>query len=80
MMTRELLQMALDALWDCMNSHGDADWSKVDATMSKIRVHLAKPAPDPVAWVSARHDEPYDGLQWFKDDYSSTPLYRKDQL
>ena len=45
MTTRELLQTALDALWDCMNSHGDADWSNVDATMNKIRAHLAKPAP-----------------------------------
>ena len=43
MNTRELLQMALDALWDCMNSHGDADWSNVDATMNALRAHLAKP-------------------------------------
>ena len=77
MKTRELLQMALDALWDCMNSHEDADWSNVDATMNKIRVHLAKPAPDPVAWKDTNygnlHHQSFDIL-------NDIPLYTKDQL
>jgi hypothetical protein len=78
MNTRELLQLALSALEDCDKS--DRAWFSDVVLLNKIRAHLEKTEPEPVAWVHAEKDEPYDGLQWFKDSYSNTPLFTKEQL
>ena len=78
MTTRELLQMALEALEDATHCiEGEWGGRPYDDTMESIRAHLAKPEPEPVAQI----DE-FGVFKDLTDDYlpDGTRLYLKDQL
>ena len=81
MTTRELLQMALDALESLHREMGLVEAERT--ALEAIRAHLAKPEPEPVAWEMWKDGEQY-AIKYAKDDrgfpYSWVPLYRKDQL
>ena len=89
MTTRELLQMALEALEEC----ADGVYFRYQAkeTITAIRAHLAKPEPEPVAWMF-QHDETgrttcidswqvENGFEQLNPRLEKVcPLFTKDQL
>ena len=88
MTTRELLQMALEALKDGNGLAADLN-SKgcFDEEITAISAHLAKPEPEPVAWVR-RHPDGALTAEFLEHDVIEpvrknsgawVPLYTKDQ-
>jgi hypothetical protein len=73
MTTRELLQMALDAIDERRSLSGET--AKEYYVAHQIRAHLAKPEPEPVAW-----EDNLGNLTRYKSKYAMRPLYTKDQL
>jgi hypothetical protein len=82
-MSREVMQMALDALEDDVDSITHA--SVVYSTIEALRAELAKPEPEPVMWIwtdiygvrGANYVEP-DPKSCNK--FNVEPLYRKDDV
>ena len=79
MTTRELLQMALEALGQVKTfSHTTPQGRAITA----IRTHLAKPEPEPVVWMYYEHPD-HEAVFGHPDGYhpnDATPLYTKEQL
>jgi hypothetical protein len=77
--TRELLEQALEALYDTREIDEPAS-----GLMNRIRAHLAKSEPVPVAWewvnpdkgLMVDHNEPPE----YEEAFEIRPLYTKDQL
>ena len=85
-MNRELLQQALDALEKLSKlGNGDHDGNSegnviAQEARNKLRAHLAKPEPEPVAWINARGDY-CEVIR--KDTVLGThtlPLYRREDV
>ena len=75
--TRELLQMALDALDELRTLSGET--AKEYYVAHQIRAHLAKPEPVPVAWGHRKHRF----CCWSAPEHMDgefTPFYTKEQL
>jgi hypothetical protein len=73
-MSREVMQQALDAL-----IHNYPTEYRQDA-VTVLRAELAKPEPEPVAWINARGD--YCEVSRPDTVYGShtIPLYRKEEM
>jgi len=72
MMTRELLQQALDAL-ENFAYHGKAvGWADV---ATSIRAHLTQPEPKPIAWVNINKHGDITRTSNKRDAWAKTPLY-----
>ncbi len=71
--TRELLQEILD----------DLEMEIYHVPIKKLRAHLAKPEPVPVAWALINSDSECEQIEWgempFEDD-CFVPLFTKAQL
>ena len=74
--TRELLQQALDALYDTREIDEPAS-----GLMNRIRYHLEKPEPEPVAWM-VLYEGKCMGFLPHKHDGSIPviPVFTKEQL
>jgi hypothetical protein len=81
--TRELLQQALDALYDTREIGEPAS-----GLMHRIRSHLAKPEPKPVAWMTedkgngqyAMWGQKPTSDYWLNHPEKLIPLFTKEQL
>jgi hypothetical protein len=79
MTTRELLQMALDALNEHCRKH---------PTTEALRAHLAKTEPEPVAWMTedtgngqyAMWGQKPMSEYWINNPDKLIPLFTKEQL
>ena len=78
MTTRELLQMALNAL-EYQIENFPLEAPRLLPPIGEIRAHLAKPEPEPVAGVSLDGGSPQLHSKRCLPD-GNTPLYTKDQL
>ena len=84
--TRELLQQALSALEDCDKS--DRAWFSDVVLLNKIRAHLEKPEPEPVAWMTedkgngqyAMWGQKPTSDYWLNHPEKLIPLFTKDKL
>ena len=81
MTTRELLQQALKVQMDMQEGH--VELNELLDSINNISAHLAKPEPEPVAWLLKTI--PPDGYPFtenptFADRFNGIPLYTKDQL
>ncbi len=79
-MNRELLEQALDALKDCLGNGDCADFAKVMSCMNALRAELAKPEPEPVAFLDKRDGCLLSAEYGYADAPNWKPLYTKDQL
>ena len=79
MPTRELLQMALEALKDANGLAADLN-SKgcFDEEITAIRAHLEKSEPEPVAWM-VQYEGKCMGFTPYPEA-NSVPVFTKDQL
>ena len=82
MTTRELLEMALDALESCINDpkmrHTDTVHYQIQDAEKALRAHLAKPEPEPVAWM---HPTSPDCISTHSHAYANgVPLYRREDV
>jgi hypothetical protein len=73
--------MALDAIM----AHGDFAYNDITDAYEAIRAHLAKPEPEPVAWMDTEIGKTTTNLQQANVMRAITagevlPLYTKDQL
>ena len=81
--TRELLQQALEAMetsW-VLGLRTKESIDNFEATITTIRAHLAKPEPEPAAWMGHNADGT-NYLSWRNTTNrdKKTPLYTKEQL
>jgi hypothetical protein len=69
-MNRELLQQALDAIYDLQGYRPD-----IDKAIAAIKQELAKPEQEPVAWAAKSIYGEFEGLSFEKQPRFDTPLY-----
>ena len=81
MNTRDILQMALDALESVNREMGLVDVERT--ALEALRAHLSAPEPEPVAWIKVKDLETldkYDALVTKHHVAVQRPLYTKDQI
>jgi hypothetical protein len=91
MTTRELLQMALDALESCISDpkmrHTDTVHYQIQDAEKALRAHIAKPEPEPVAWIYKSKNTGDIHLGWIKpkpgdsdDSFRLKALFMEDDV
>jgi len=84
MIKRELLQMALDAIAVSFAPNGN-DYKILNAATEALKAELAKPEPEPVAWMMENDALAYKPVHsvpmydWH-ESWKAIPLYRKEDL
>jgi len=80
MSTREVMQLALDALE--MQIHGAGSIIHSKMAWDALKAELAKPEPEPVGWANSAHN--FSGkystfiVAYHKSTGWDVPLYRKE--
>jgi hypothetical protein len=75
-MSRAVMQQALDALEQNMQDERVGQWRQMDDAVMALRAELAKPEPEPVAWM---HPTVHTCISAHRHVYANgIPLYLKD--
>jgi hypothetical protein len=74
-MSRAVMQQALDALEMCLSVDHEC-YTKHHAAIKALNAELAKPEPEPVAWM---HPTSHDCISAHRHVYANgIPLYRRE--